>query len=521
MIRRRLRHLPPATVDLLGVAAVIGRDVDLGLLARVAGAEPAGVDPYDAMEAAVTHRVLTDVPGRPGTYRFTHALVREVLLDDLTSLRRARLHLRVADAVEASGAGVDDLEILAEHLWQAAAVGAGGRAAAALERAAEVAVARVDYAAAERHLARAAQLHRTAGDERAELAAIFRLMEVTAATRGSAGADRVLLTRGRELARHLGEHDRELQLFYFEGGAIVSGARVAEVEEAQRRYLERIAGDPRTVVQAGGEATLGISAWLLGHIRRAAAHLQRALELFGPTVPEDAFVAEQLLNAACFDLIVQGMIGSRSEEESFATFDLLAATVPPPALPPVCAMAVDLALLLGRHDVAAAYDARVQAADPSSDFALWGGQLVMQRGLVEIRAGAVDAGLARFAEGAARYRGTGARAGMALFLGERAAAVAAAGDPERGDALLDDLWAEERDCGEGWSRPHSHEVTGLVAAAVGDGDRAAHHLAAAAELAEAQGSARLAARSRDLAAGLGIDLGAPGARPDERARDAT
>jgi DNA-binding SARP family transcriptional activator len=147
VIRRRLAGLPDGTTELLRTAAVVGRDVDLALLARTADADLDDV--LDALDPAVAHRLLVEVPERPMELRFSHALVREVLLEDLTALRRARLHLRVADAIEAAGAGTDDAEILAEHLWRAAPVGVGLRAADALERAAEVAQHRVAYAAAE------------------------------------------------------------------------------------------------------------------------------------------------------------------------------------------------------------------------------------------------------------------------------------------------------------------------------------------------------------------------------------
>ena len=82
--------------------------------------------------------------------------MREVVADDVSSLRRARIHLRVADALEATAGDRDDAaEILAEHLWAAAPIGVGQRAAAALERAAEVAVRRYAFESAEGMLDRA------------------------------------------------------------------------------------------------------------------------------------------------------------------------------------------------------------------------------------------------------------------------------------------------------------------------------------------------------------------------------
>ena len=89
---------PPTTVDLLAVAAVVGRDVDVPLVARAAGLDLG--ECLDRLDPAADHRLLVEASATPGALRFSHALVREVLLDGLTPLRRARLHLQVADAIE-------------------------------------------------------------------------------------------------------------------------------------------------------------------------------------------------------------------------------------------------------------------------------------------------------------------------------------------------------------------------------------------------------------------------------------
>ena len=143
VVRRRLDRLPGPTVDLLGVAAVIGRDVDLDLLAR--SAELDASPTLDRLDPAVVHRLLVEVPERPAVVRFSHALVREVLLDDLTSLRRARLHLKVADAIEAARRRRRRRRDPRRAPLAGRARRRRRRAAEALERAAEVAVRRVAY----------------------------------------------------------------------------------------------------------------------------------------------------------------------------------------------------------------------------------------------------------------------------------------------------------------------------------------------------------------------------------------
>ena len=44
--------------------------------------------------------MLTSVPGAPGHLRFAHALIRETLYDQLTTVRRGQLHRRAGEALE-------------------------------------------------------------------------------------------------------------------------------------------------------------------------------------------------------------------------------------------------------------------------------------------------------------------------------------------------------------------------------------------------------------------------------------
>jgi DNA-binding CsgD family transcriptional regulator len=124
VIGRRLDRLPPATRRVLRHAAVIGRDVPPALLAALARLAPDRLsdllDP--AISADVVH--LIDVH----TLRFSHALVQEVLYAELPTARRRRLHLRVADAMQATGASTLSAEALAYHLRQAAPIGCADEA---------------------------------------------------------------------------------------------------------------------------------------------------------------------------------------------------------------------------------------------------------------------------------------------------------------------------------------------------------------------------------------------------------
>jgi class 3 adenylate cyclase len=106
VIVSRVARLSSSCQDVLGVAAVLGRAVELGPVARVAEiAEDAAVAVLDEALAAG----LVEETG-VGAYRFVHALVRSALYESVSATRRARLHLRAADAFE------DDAARLAHHL---------------------------------------------------------------------------------------------------------------------------------------------------------------------------------------------------------------------------------------------------------------------------------------------------------------------------------------------------------------------------------------------------------------------
>jgi DNA-binding SARP family transcriptional activator len=119
VVLQRLTGLEASAVELLRTAAVAGDDVDVGVLVDVA-ARPED-DVLDDLDAALAAGLLRDDDTPLGTYRFTHALVREALDGGHSRMRRARLHRRYAEAIERIH-GDDDERAgeLARH-WLAAA----------------------------------------------------------------------------------------------------------------------------------------------------------------------------------------------------------------------------------------------------------------------------------------------------------------------------------------------------------------------------------------------------------------
>ena len=100
----RISAMPDRAQTVIGVAAVAGRRVDHGLLAKVAGMDEH--DLLDALRTAVASQVLvtsTNDDGLDGDYAFRHALLQEAAYDDLLPGERLALHLAFARGPRRTG----------------------------------------------------------------------------------------------------------------------------------------------------------------------------------------------------------------------------------------------------------------------------------------------------------------------------------------------------------------------------------------------------------------------------------
>jgi DNA-binding SARP family transcriptional activator len=96
VLARRIARLPATAQTILRQAAVIGTETSVDVLADVSGAAEDVV--LDAVEAGLLTGLVTEPTA--GRIRFAHALIRDVLYQELSRLRRSRLHARAAQAIE-------------------------------------------------------------------------------------------------------------------------------------------------------------------------------------------------------------------------------------------------------------------------------------------------------------------------------------------------------------------------------------------------------------------------------------
>ncbi|MBV9652488.1 MAG: hypothetical protein JO296_20460 [Pseudonocardiales bacterium] len=138
-IHARIHALPVASREVLEVAAVLGRDINVELISALV--EQPMPEVLAALTPAVDQRLVALHPGHRGAYRFDHVLVQQSLYRALDPSRRVSLHDRAAVTLDREvGADPAYAASLAYHAVEAIDVPGGQqRAYDTASRAAQVA----------------------------------------------------------------------------------------------------------------------------------------------------------------------------------------------------------------------------------------------------------------------------------------------------------------------------------------------------------------------------------------------
>ena len=139
LVRSRVDRLSPAARETIRIAAVLGTQFPLPLLAAVLGCRDAE-SPDRAVQELLARDLLQEVAGPTEmNLRFRHALIQEAIYEGLLRAERRRLHGRTAWALEAmSGERPEGAAVLG---WHFAAAGETERALRYLEIAGDYAAA--------------------------------------------------------------------------------------------------------------------------------------------------------------------------------------------------------------------------------------------------------------------------------------------------------------------------------------------------------------------------------------------
>lgn len=124
-LAERVEGLPEDAHQVLSAAAVCGANLRFDIVRRVLDWPDERL--LDALDDCLRGSVLEEVVGAPGSYRFTHFLLAEVLYAELSALRRARLHHSLAQTL-VQRPKHSSLAELAYHAIRGASVGAAEEA---------------------------------------------------------------------------------------------------------------------------------------------------------------------------------------------------------------------------------------------------------------------------------------------------------------------------------------------------------------------------------------------------------
>jgi DNA-binding SARP family transcriptional activator/tetratricopeptide (TPR) repeat protein len=390
-ISLRLGHLSEACNEILILASILGRDFRLNALERVS--ELSSNDILELLDPAFVTGLISEVAGVPGRLRFSHALVRETLHEELNTSRRVALHARVGEALEDFYAHDTEAHLgeLAYHFFESLPGGDAERAIDYARRAGREAVRLLAYEEAARLYRMALAALETTPSSRNETRCDLLLALGDAEARaGNMPEAKNAFLAASEIARDCGMPEALAQAAVGYGGRIVWARAghdlrlVALLRDAlaglppsdsplRVRLLARLAGALRD--EPSPETRAALSAEAVGMARRlndpgtlAYALDGRYAAILGPGNPEERLaLADEIVRLADavddreravqgrhYRLIALMELGDlRSVDAEVTAMALLAEELRQPAqLWYVAATRANLALLTGRFDEA-------------------------------------------------------------------------------------------------------------------------------------------------------------------------
>ncbi|MGH7804523.1 MAG: ATP-binding protein, partial [Candidatus Binatia bacterium] len=230
VVGRRLARLGDTCRKMLTLASVLGNEFSFEALERASDGQTGLLA---SIEEAIAARVLEEVPQSIGRYRFSHALVRETLYEELGTVERLRLHRLVAEALERlyDRDPGPHLAELAHHFLEALPGGDAAKAVEYATRAGDRAVAEVAHDDATKLFGKALQALGLAGspDERRRCELLLKLGEAQWGAGGSRDPSEPF-RQAAEIAERLKDGDLSARAALGLGGPLVW------IVNAERQY---------------------------------------------------------------------------------------------------------------------------------------------------------------------------------------------------------------------------------------------------------------------------------------------
>ncbi|MEA2151380.1 MAG: eukaryotic-like serine/threonine-protein kinase [Solirubrobacteraceae bacterium] len=290
MIAQRILRLGATAREALATAAVIGTRFDLGVLEALL---PASADELiAALEEAVGAGLVHEAEDEVDSFEFSHALVREALVEQHGASRRTRLHHRIGAALLATGAA--DPAVLAHHFYEGRTVDGGAQALLHALAAGEAATRSLAHEEAAGHYRRAlAVLDMGAAPDEAQRCDVLLALGRVELREGNPAA-RATFAQAAELARRAGRPEQlaraalgfsgrhiEAGIVDEEAIALLQEALVAAGEDdsvLRARLTARLADTLRFARDPGETAALSLAALVMARRLGDTPTLVTALE---------------------------------------------------------------------------------------------------------------------------------------------------------------------------------------------------------------------------------------------------
>jgi adenylate cyclase len=288
VVERRLARLSDRTRRTLGTAATIGRLFSFELLEASTKAD-AGSLLESVEEGERAGLVFSSAESPNARFEFSHELVRQTVLSDLSAPRRQQLHLHIAEALERlyPDALEDHVNDLAHHLWQAGNAADVDKTVRYLEKAAQNALAQSAHHGALGYLQNALELLKKLPDSqeraRRELRLQMMLTVPLIAIKGYTVPEvETACRRARELCQQSGENPRHF--------AVLGGLCSIYLARAELRTAHELAEQMLRLAERNQEPSFFVWAhYLFGHILAAEGeltlarvHLEQTVALYDP-----------------------------------------------------------------------------------------------------------------------------------------------------------------------------------------------------------------------------------------------
>lgn len=257
VLGRRLSALSDAANEALTVAAVIGQEFSVPVLAEVLGVDSDTL--VERLDEAVDRRLIGEAPQSFDTFRFAHALVRQTLSEELTTSRRVRLHRKIGVALEGSGGTVEQL---AHHFGEAAVMGEEDRALGYAKAAGDAAVAGFAFEQAAAWYRRALEMDEALDADLARRCELLLALGTAVNLSGEVSAARPVFVEALELAERgrLPDHAARAAIAY--GGA--AGVWVDSTDTTALRLIDSaLAIQPDSDEATKARLLLRRSHWLM------------------------------------------------------------------------------------------------------------------------------------------------------------------------------------------------------------------------------------------------------------------